>query len=86
MTRPIFDPADTTSRGRQVQNSVEEKLAVAAVERAKEPLTADEQRLLDIVNGIPLQEVSVKAARLAKIETARLAAIAAAVAQIPADS
>jgi hypothetical protein len=81
-----FDPADPTSRHHQIINSVQAKLDEAAVARAALGPTADEVALLNSLRGISRQELTVQAARLAKVEADRLAAIARAVARIPEDA
>jgi hypothetical protein len=55
MTKPIFDPADTTSRGRQVQDAVAEKLIKAAEARAKAGPTFDEKALAKSIEGLTVQ-------------------------------
>jgi hypothetical protein len=81
-----LDPTSNLSRHTQVLDSVAEKLNQAAVARAKLPPSADEVALLKSLGSIPRRELSVREARLAKIEADRLAAIARAVARIPEDA
>jgi hypothetical protein len=83
--KPLYDPTSHLSRSTQLQEAIQAKLDSAAVARAKQPRTAAGEQSIRILRNIPRSEVSVQAARLAKIEDARLAAIACAVARIPAD-
>jgi hypothetical protein len=52
VTRPVYDPADTTSRHLQITNSVQAKLDEAAIARAKLPPSADEVALLKSLEGL----------------------------------
>ena len=52
MTKPIFDPADPTSRGGQVTDSVTEKLIEAAAARAAAGPTFEEKALAKSIEGL----------------------------------
>jgi hypothetical protein len=52
VTRPIYDPKDPTSRGRQIQDHVTELLEAAAVERAKLGPTFEEKALAKSLEGL----------------------------------
>ena len=58
----IFDPADPISRGKQIQDSVREKLDEAAVKRAADGPTFEEKALAQSIEGLTVF-VPKKAAR-----------------------
>jgi hypothetical protein len=52
VTRPVFDPADPTSRGIQITDSVRAKLEDAAKARAALGPTREEKALAKSIKGL----------------------------------